>query len=301
MPEPQTRGSSTSKGPRRQRPSFPDTLRGRIALGAVLPALVLLGWWAGIRSGTAVVPTFSEVARVLLNPFDTPSDIYSRSLAFSTFITLMRLALGFGLGLMTALPLGLLAGRYRAIDRLLAPMVQIARPINPIVLLPIATVLFGLASLATLLYGGYESWRHDVFDQIQLAMILILWWGAFFPIFISTLHGVTSVRRSHLETLELMGASDAQIFRHVILPHTLSHSASGMRIGLGVAWLVLIAAEVYPGTRSGLGYMLCVACKTSDYEYTFAAIIVIGLVAWLTDAAIARFEHRVGHWQAVER
>jgi NitT/TauT family transport system permease protein len=180
-------------------------------------------------------------------------------------------------------------------------MVQAARPINPIVLLPIATVIFGLASLATLIYGGHESWRYDILDQVQLAMILILWWGAFFPIFISTVHGVRSVRLSHTETMRLMGASDARIFRHVILPHTLPQAANGMRIGMGVAWLVLIAAEVYPGTRSGLGYMLCVACKTSDYEYTFAAIIVIGIVAWLTDAAIGRLERRVGHWQSVER
>jgi len=301
MPETQPKATRTRRFARKHITSFPDTIKGRLALGSVLPALMLLAWWAGIRSGTAVVPTFTEVARVLLDPFEVPSDIYSRSLAFSTFITLMRLALGFGLGLVTALPLGLLAGRYRTVDRLLAPMVQIARPINPIVLLPIATVLFGLASLATVIYGGHESWRYDIMDQVQLAMIIILWWGAFFPIFISTVHGVRSVRQSQVETLELMGASDAQVFRHVILPHTLPHAASGMRIGMGVAWLVLIAAEVYPGTRSGLGYMLCVACKTSDYEYTFAAIIVIGIVAWLTDAAIARLEHSTGHWQAVER
>jgi NitT/TauT family transport system permease protein len=301
MPEIQSDVPSTQGGARKHKSPFPDTLAGRISLGSVLPVLMLLAWWAGIRSGTAVVPTFSEVARVLLNPFETPSDIYSRSLAFSTGITLMRLGLGFGLGVLTALPLGLLAGRYSAVDRLLAPMVQIARPINPIVLLPIATVIFGLASLATVMYGGQESWRYDVMDQVQLAMIIILWWGAFFPIFISTVHGVRSVRHSHVETLGLMGASDAQVFRHVILPHTLPHSASGMRIGMGVAWLVLIAAEVYPGTRSGLGYMLCVACKTSDYEYTFAAIIVIGIVAWLTDTAIARLEHSTGHWQAVQR
>ena len=281
--------------------SFADKLAGRIVLGAVLPLCLLFAWWMGIKSGTAVVPAFGEVAHVLSHPFDQPEDIYSRSLAFSTLMTLTRLTLGFGFALITAVPLGLLAGKYSAFNRLLAPMVHAARPINPIVLLPIATVLFGLLSMATLFYGGTEPWRYDVLDQVQLAMIFILWWGAFFPIFINTVHGVRSVRHSHIETLKLMGASEVMIFRRGILPHSLPYITNGMRQALGVAWLVLIAAEVYPGTRSGLGYMLCVACKTSDYEYTFAAIIVIGIVASATDMILSRLERRVSHWQAVQR
>jgi NitT/TauT family transport system permease protein len=282
-------------------PHWADGLPGRAALGAVIPALILLAWWLGIRSGTAVVPGFGEVWHVLTHPFETPPDIYSRSLGFSLMMTLIRLALGFGLGVVTAVPLGLLAGQNRAVDRLLQPAVQMARPINPIVLLPIATVLFGISSLASLAVGHEEAWRHDVWDQVQVAMVLILWWGAFFPVFLSTVHGVRSARTSYVEALRLMGATASQTFRHVYLPHALPSAANGMRIAMGVTWLVLIAAEIFPGTRSGLGYMLCVACKTSDYQYTFAAIIVIGVVAYLTDLGLARLERAAGHWQAPER
>jgi ABC-type nitrate/sulfonate/bicarbonate transport system permease component len=74
-----------------------------------------------------------------------------------------------------------------------------------------------------------------------------------------------------------------------------------MRIALGVTWLVVVAAELFPGTRSGLGYLLCTACKTSEYAYTFAAIILIGVIGLLTNEALRRFERRVGHWQAAER
>lgn len=270
-------------------------------LGSVIPGLILLAWWAGIRSGTAVVPTFGEVLRVLAHPFETPSDIYSRSLAFSFMITLIRLFAGFSLGVVTAVPLGLLAGQSRVVDRLLNPAVQMAKPINPIVLLPIATVLFGLTSVASLVAGGVDAWRYDVWDQVQVAMLLILWWGAFFPIFISTLHGVRAVRTAYLETMHLMGATGWQTFRKVLFPHALPYSANGVRIAMGVTWLVLIAAEIFPGTRSGLGYMLCVACKTSDYEYTFAALLLIGLVAFLIDLGLHRLERSVGHWQSAER
>jgi NitT/TauT family transport system permease protein len=132
-------------------------------------------------------------------------------------------------------------------------------------------------------------------------MLLIIWYGAFFPIYLAAVHGVRSVRASHLETLSLLGAGRLQELRWLLLPHELPAIASGMRIALGVTWLVIIAAELFPGTRSGLGYLLCTACKTSEYEYTFAAMILIGAIGLATNGALRRFERAVGHWQAAER
>ena len=293
-PYPLTSSSSETK-------TLTDRLSGKLLLGSILPLVVILAWWYGIRSGTAVVPAFGDVLRVLLHPFETPPDLYSRSLAFSLMMTLLRLAIGFGLAAATAIPLGFLAGRSRIADRVLYPVVQLARPINPVVLLPIATVLFGLSSLASPAAGALDAWKHDVWDQVQIAMVFILWWGAFFPIFIATVHGVRTVRTAYIETMSLFGASDGQTMKKVVLPHALPAIVNGMRIALGVAWLVLIAAELFPGTRSGIGYMLCTACKTSDYQYTFAAMIVIGVVGLAMDAGIHRLERRVSHWLAAER
>jgi len=284
-----------------QRGTWADRPVGKILLGSAFPALLVVAWWLGIRSGTAVIPSFSAVIGVLAHPLEIPPDLYSRSLAFSLMMTLIRLALGFGLGVATAVPLGFLAGKSRVVDRLFYPLVQIARPINPVVLLPLVTVLFGLSSLASVAFGPVDAWKYDVADQVQLAMVFILWWGAFFPVFLSTVHGVRSVRTSYLETMRLLGATDVQILRRVVLPHSLPEIAHGMRIAMGMCWLVLIAAEIFPGTRSGIGYMLCTACKTSDYQYTFAAMIVIGITGLLIDVAFARFERNAGHWQALER
>ncbi|RMG02846.1 MAG: ABC transporter permease [Nitrospirae bacterium] len=267
----------------------------RVSLGSIIPALILLAWWYGIKVGTAVVPTFGEVVDVLRHPF-RPPDIYSGSLAFSFYMTILRLSVGFGLAVVTAVPLGVLAGRFRTVRYLINPAVQMSRPINPIVLLPIATVLFGITSVASVLYGALDAWRHDVFDQVQIAMILILWWGGFFPILLSTIHGVYSVRKTYIETMQILGADWWQTFRHVYLPYTLPHIINGMRIAMGVTWLVLIAAEIFPGTRSGLGYMLCTACKTSDYQYTFAALIVIGVTGFILDSGLHLMEKKTGHW-----
>ena len=273
----------------------------RFLLGAIIPGIVLLAWWAGSRSGSAVVPTFGEVWRVLAHPFEEPPDLYSRSLAFSILLTLIRFALGYTVAVLTAVPLGIIAARRKMVEHILHPIVELARPVNPIVLLPLLTVLLGLTSLATLTYGGADAWRHDVLDQVQIAMLFILWYGAFFPIYLSTLQGVRAVRTSYLESMALMGATRGQLLRWVVLPHALPSIATGMRIALGVTWLVVIAAEIFPGTRSGLGYMLCTACKTSEYEYTFAAIIVVGVIGLLSNVVLRRFERRVGHWQAAER
>lgn len=290
-----------AKGRRRGEAGWADRLSGKLLLGSFLPSLVLVAWWLAIRSGSAVVPTFGDVLHVLLHPFQVPPDLYSRSLAFSLMMTLLRFFIGFGLGVLTAVPLGLWAAGNRIVDRILYPLIQIARPINPIVLLPIATVTFGLSSIASVIVGGADAWHYDVWDQVQLAMIFILWWGAFFPVFLSTVSGVRSVRTAYLETMMLLGASRMLVLRKVIIPGALPAITGGMRIALGVTWLVLIAAEIFPGTRSGIGYMLCTACKTSDYQYTFAAIIVIGLVGLLTDMLFFRLEQRAGHWQSRER
>ena len=285
------------------RPTAPwtDRLIGRVVLGSLLPLVVLSLWWLGIRSGTAVIPHFGEVLQVLLHPFETPADLYSRSLAFSLLMTLLRLAVGFGLAVATAVPLGLWAAKSRTVEHILYPMVQVSRPINPVVLLPIVTVFFGLSSVASIVAGPVEAWRWDVWDQVQIAMVFILWWGAFFPIFMSTVHGVRSVRTAYIESLRLLGASDRQMLTKVVLPHALPSIAHGMRLAMGVSWLVLIAAEIFPGTRSGIGYMLCTACKTSDYQYTFAAMIVIGITGLGIDVLFQRMERRAGHWQAAAR
>lgn len=272
----------------------------RLLLGSIIPGLVLIAWWLGSKTGSAVVPTFGEVWTVLTHPFAEPEGLYSRSLAFSIVITLMRLGLGFGLAVVTGVVLGMIAGRNHIMEHILHPIVELARPINPIVLLPIITVLIGLASLGTMLYGPMKAWEHDVLDQVQVAMILILWYGAFFPIYMSTVHGVRNVRTAYLEAMSLMGANKRQVMRWVVLPHSLPYIANGMRIALGVSWLVVIAAEVFPGTRSGLGYMLCTACKTAEYEYTFSAIIVIGVIGLLSNEILKRFEARVSHWRKTE-
>lgn len=269
-----------------------------ILLGSLPPLLVLVVWHVS-ASRSSVIPTVGEVAGVLAHPFAEPR-IDSLSLGYSALVSLLRVTIGFSLAALTAIPLGIGVGRVRPVRELFSPVIEMARPICPVAWLPLLIVLFGSASVGSLAFGD-RAWRHDLLDQLGLAMVAVIWWGAFFPIFINTAHAVAHVKELHLEVAATCGASRFQAFRHVVLPAALPAVVAGLRIGMGTAWMVIVAAEFFPGTRAGLAYMITNAFETGKHEYTFASILVIGLIGILINACLRRLERRVGHWQARER
>jgi NitT/TauT family transport system permease protein len=151
-----------------------------------------------------------------------------------------------------------------------------------------------------MLYGD-RAWKHDLLDQLGVAMVAVIWWGAFFPIFVNTVHGVRNVKALYLEVGRICGASRLQTFRRIVLPAALPAIVAGLRIGMGTAWMVIVAAEFFPGTRSGLAYMITTADEVGKHRYTFACILVIGLLGILINSALRRLEDRVGRWKAKER
>lgn len=270
-----------------------------VVLGSLLPLLVLAIWHvASLREGT-LVPTIGEVAAVLAHPFEEPR-LYSLSLAHGTAVSVLRVLTGFLAALVVAVPLGLAVGRSRIARELLSPAIELLRPICPVAWLPILILIFGDASAATLLHGD-QAWRHGLLSQIPWAMVVVIWLGAFFPIFVNTVHGVVNVKQLFVEVALTNGASRAQVFRHVVLPAALPAILTGVRIGMGIAWMVIVAAEFYPGTRSGLAYMITTADEVGKFEYVFACILVIAALGLLTNLALRQVAERVGRWKARER
>ena len=117
----------------------------------------------------------------------------------------------------------------------------------------------------------------------------------------NTAAGVRAVRHSHIEAARVIGASSRQVLTKVILPSAMPSIVTGLRIGGGIAWRVIIAAEIFPGTRSGLGYMIAASHEIGEYEYAFAAIIVIGAIGMALDCALRLLTLRVGRWQPKEK
>lgn len=273
-----------------------------ILLGIVPPVALLIAWHLlASRPGEIVFPPIGTVCEVLVHPFRRPAVIDAPSLAFSTWVTAVRVALGYALAVLVGVPLGLIMGRSRLVHEAASPLITMLRVVCPIAWLPVAIVLLGASSLAEYVWGPAEAWQHETWNEVQPAMVFIIASGALFPILLASASGARSVRNALLETVTLLGASRLQRFGLVTLPYALPSIISGMRIGLGISWMVIVAAELYPGTRSGLGYTIWISHDTVQYQYTFAAIILIMVIGLAIDGALWIVERRVSHWQAVQR
>lgn len=271
----------------------------KLLLWAVVPVGLIAVWhWAS--RGSAVLPSLASVLEILCHPFREPATLDCTSLASGAWVSVLRVVCGFGLAVITAVPVGLFVGRNAFVNDLLSPAISVMMVISPVAWLPVTILVFGLASPATALYGD-ASWQYGVLDQLRFAVITVIWLGAFFPIALNTAGGARGVRDAHLEAVRVLGASRWQTLAKVILPSAAPAIMTGLRLGGGIAWRVIIAAEIFPGTRSGLGFMITTAHAQAAYAYAFAAIIVIAAIGLSLDGCLRLATAAAGHWQPKER
>jgi len=271
----------------------------RLALGAVPPILLLVIWYVA-SVGSVVVPSIGSVLEVLAHPFREPPALDATSLASGAAVSVLRVVCGFGLAAATAVPVGILVGRSRTAMAMLSPTMSAAMVISPIAWIPVAIIAFGLSSPATALFGD-EAWRYGLLDRVRFAIVAVIWLGAFFPIALNAAAGARGVRDSHIEAARVLGAGRRQVLAKIILPGAAPAIMTGLRVGGGIAWRVIIAAEIFPGTRSGLGYMIATAHEQASYQYAFASIIVIGAIGLGLDGLLRLAARRVSRWQPKER
>lgn len=271
----------------------------KLALGALVPVAILLTWHFA-SANSVVIPSIASVADVLLHPFRQPTNLDASSLADGAIASVVRVVCGFALAVLTAIPIGLVMGRWRPAADALSPTIMASMVVSPIAWMPVAIIIFGLASPATVLYGD-NSWRHGLLDGLRFAIVVVVWFGAFIPIAVNTASGVRNVRESHIEAARVLGASRSQLLRKVILPSAAPAIVTGLRLGGGIAWRVIIVAEIFPGTRGGLGYMITTAHEQASYEYAFASILVICAIGLVLDGVFHLAEARVARWRPKER
>lgn len=259
-------------------------LRNRIGIGslrwAVLPVLFLVAWEIAALAidNPFILPTLEAVAGVLASPFT--SILGTGSLVENAAVSLQRVMLGFIAGALVAIPLGIAMGRWQRFAELVDPLIQIFRPIPPLAWVPLALAWFriGLAS-----------------------MVFIIALGAFFPVLLNTLDGVRSVKRTWVEAAMTLGATERQLLARVILPGALPTIWTGLRVGFGIAWMCLVAAEMMPGTNAGLGYLILYAYNFSQVQVIIAGMIVIGIIGLGIDVALRQVEERRFRWRELER
>ncbi len=243
----------------------------------VIPLMLLL-WWAAATGGgePTLLPSPGRVLSVLTHPF---TDIMaSGTLAWSLAVSLTRILVGFGLAVSVGVPIGLIMGASRGFRTLLSLMVEMARPLSAIALLPLSIIIFKSRSVAQLL--GLENLRYQrhLLNELQLGMVFILFWGGVFPIILGTMQGVRSVRRMHLEAARLLGAGPLLMFTRVMVPSALPDIFHGLRLAIGRCWMVIIAAEMLPGTNSGIGYLIRYSYQMSRYDIMLACLVIVAMV-----------------------
>jgi NitT/TauT family transport system permease protein len=262
--------------PTKVAPHEPSGLRRRWrdpAIALVFPVAVLAMWhFATYGRKYSLVPPPSEVAKEL---YDLAfggiyDDAYSQTLTIHLLASMGRVYGGFGLAMLVAVPLGLMIGRIPLVRKLLDPTLQVLRPIPVTAWLPLAMILFGL---------GPSS-----------AFFLVCL-GAFYPILVNTIFGVRSVDPRLFEAASMLGCQGAAQFYRVVLPASLPAIFTGLRLGLGFAWVVIVVGEM-TGVPTGLGAIIMEARQLSRTEIVISGMIVIGVAGFISDRLVVL----LGHW-----
>ncbi len=246
----------------------------------MIPCLLII-WWFTVTGGgrDTLLPSPEEVTSILCNPFQ--DQISTGSMAWSTLVSLVRVTLGFSLAALIGIPVGLLMGASHHARKYLSLMVEMARPLSAIALLPLSIIIFKARTFSQLLGLEYLRYQKNLLNEMQLGMIFILFWGGVFPIILGTIQGVRSVRKMHLEAAGILGANRLFTFRHVIIPSALPDIFHGLKLGIGRCWMVIIAAEMLPGTNSGIGYLIRYSYQLSRYDIMLASIVIVAFIGAL--------------------
>jgi ABC-type nitrate/sulfonate/bicarbonate transport system permease component len=244
----------------------------------LLPLLTLLVWqglsWLGwipgyqLPSPINVLLGFKDLMVLGMPPGYT--------LPYHILFSLYRVGLGFIVAAGLAVPLGLIMGWVPRVRQLISPLVEMIRPIPPLAWIPMAIVWFGI---------GIKS----------AAFIIFL--GIFFPVLLNTISGVLAIPPILLDAARTLRAREKDLFLKVLLPGAIPSIFVGLRIGLGIGWMTLVAAE-FTGVREGygLGYMIMTARDIQRPDEILAGMVIIGIIGLLIDIGVRAVESRLVRW-----
>ncbi|WP_409298555.1 taurine ABC transporter permease TauC [Pseudomonas sp. KCJK8993] len=243
---------------------------------SVLTLVGLLAlWWAVTASGL-VEPLFlpSPGAVVQKGWLLATSGYMDATLWQHLAASLQRIGLGLSLAVLTAIPVGIAIGASRVARGVLDPLIEFYRPIPPLAYLPLIVIWCGIG---------------------ELSKVLLIYLAIFAPIAIATATGVRTVDPAKLRAAQSLGATRVQLIRHVVLPSALPDILTGIRIGLGVGWSTLVAAELIAAT-SGLGFMVQSAARFLVTDVVVLGILVIAVIAFAMEMGLRALQRKLVPW-----
>lgn len=246
---------------------------GQRLLPASGAGLALALWWLGIRIASARVDVLAQFGPgpALRALGELLAD---GTLLQHAALSMQRVLAGLSLAVAVGIPLGLVTGYLRPVERATGPLFQFLRTVSPLSWMPIAIMVMGVGDRAV----------------VFLVAVAAVW-----PILLNTAAGVRHLDPGWLLLARSVGAGPLGILAHVALPAVLAHWVAGLRLALGIAWVVLVPAEML-GVTSGLGYLVLDARDRLAYDHLVAVVLAIGAVGFLLDGAVRLLEVRLG-WQ----
>ena len=251
--------------PAPQRPVISEAVRQRerreFALKLLAPVFgiaLFIAIWAGVASQGSIpgpLVTFEAAQKVFADPFyrNGPND---QGIGWKILNSLERVGLGFSLALVVGIPLGFMIGRFNFLRGMTDPIISLLRPVSPLAWLPIGLL---------------------VFKGAHAAAIWTIFISSIWPIVINTAVGVRQVPQDYLNVARVLNLSEWKIFTRILFPAVLPYMMTGIRLGVGVAWLVIVAAEMLTG-GVGLGFWVWDEWNNLNVANILIAIIVIGLI-----------------------
>jgi NitT/TauT family transport system permease protein len=243
---------------------YPDSPFWRTVRAVGMLALFFTLWGLAVRiSHSDLFPTPGNVVRGII-------ELFQKGLLLKYIVaSLFRVSWGFALAVLIGVPLGLILGWYTRLFQAFNPIIQILRPISPIAWIPVAILWFGVSDAAP---------------------IFLIFLASVFPITVSAIAAVQNMQPVYLRAAQNFGLSRGELFRRVIFRASLPQIITGIRIALGVAWLVVVAAEMI-AVNSGLGYLIIDARNAGKrYDLVVAGMVMIGFIGLGLDLLVRQLE-----------
>ncbi len=250
----------------------------KILKNLFLPLLGVFTWEAIAiyLNNPVIIPRVEDVINILIHPY--VGILGTGNLVENTIVSIKRVLSGFLVSAVVAIPLGIFMGYYSLISELLDTPIELLRPIPPLAWVPLALAWFGIG---------------------EISMLFIIFIGAFFPILLNTIAGVKGVPKIMIEAAKTLGGKGKDILLKVVIPASSPSILTGLRVGAGIAWMCVVAAEMLPGSDAGLGYLIMYAYSLSRMDVVVASMVIIGLIGIFLDKGLRFIECKYFKWKVM--
>jgi len=245
-------------------------------LPPVTGLLIFAAIWATVSALTQGLPgpvkTWQSAVALFSDPFyiNNPNDM---GIGWNILNSLKRVATGFGLAAIVGIPMGFVIGRYTFMSRMAAPIISLLKPVSPLAWLPIGLLVFKAANPAA----------------IWVIFITAVW-----PMIINTAVGVSKVPQDYMNVAKVLNLSEWKVVTKILLPYVMPYMMTGVRLSIGAAWLVIVAAEMLTGGL-GIGFWVWDEWNNLNVEHIIIAIFIVGIVGLLLEQLLVLVAKRYSY------